>query len=656
MMLAALLLPALSAAPAQATPAPQTPDEQDLLGPNGAVVGRHYRQTGGGTGLGYDVREPFFSVFQALGGPFVVGYPTSIPFLGVDGCLYQDFQVALLQQCGGLPVALANTFQILQEAGKDERLQQLGIGPGENDNSTSFADAVRIRLGWLTDGAIGDRYLQQCGNGSADAAVQFCGLPMNHPASFGPFVSQRFQRIAFQRWLVDGPAGIRAGDVTAVLGGDLLKDTGVLSGPVVQPHAAGNVPALATVAFGGSNVPAAPLPRLTYGFQGDFFTTAKRPQAINLIKDAGFSWAKQQVVWSDYEVDPLSCPATSATCLVMTINGRSHAFRRDQLGFLDAVINDLSGAGLNVLASVVNAPAFLAAPGGNAPLDPQRLGDFVQFLATRYTGKIKAIEPWNEQNLAFEWGGSRLWPNAPFSPPQGAIDFVALQKAAYQGIKAADPAITVVLPAPTPTGVGECWTINREQTTDPGCLNLLKIALDDRVYLDFVFQVNGGEIKNYYDVMGVHPSGYNNAPDDWVDRNTAGTAGFKGHPSFYIRRYQQLHDIQVRYGDTKPMWFTEVGWSSTVQAVPGYEYGQQNTEEARGRYFARLLEQVKNEAPYVTNVIVWNLNFRTLVGPLDEKYGFGVVDAAGNPLPAYTCLRDFVRSGERITLPQCRTA
>ena len=92
-----------------------------------------------------------------------------------------------------------------------------------------------------------------------------------------------------------------------------------------------------------------------------------------------------------------------------------------------------------------------------------------------------------------------------------------------------------------------------------------------------------------------------------------------------------------------------------VIGTVAFKKGQQNTEDARGRYFARLLEQVKSEAPYVTNVIVWNLNFRMLVGPTDEKYGFGVVDGAGNPLPAYTCLRDFVRSGERISLPQCRS-
>jgi hypothetical protein len=129
---------------------------------------------------------------------------------------------------------------------------------------------------------------------------------------------------------------------------------------------------------------------------------------------------------------------------------------------------------------------------------------------------------------------------------------------------------------------------------------------------------------------------------------------FKGHPSFYIRRYQQLRQVQLRYGDAKPMWFTEVGWSSTRVPVRDYEYGQDNSEAQRGRYFARLLEQVHAEAPYVTNVIIWNLNFRRIVPPADEKYGFGLVEATGSPTPAYTCVADFVRSGNRITRADCR--
>ncbi len=681
---AALVLAALALLPVPSR-ADSPPPDQEAIVSGGQTVGIYYRQTGGETGLGYEVREPFYSALQALGGPPVAGYPVSVPFMGTDGCTYQAFQVLLLQACPGLGVRLANTFQILQEAGADGRLQQLGIGPGEDDHSRSFDEAVQIRLAWLTDPAIAQRYLAQCGDGDPNAAVQRCGLPMNHPAAFGPFVSQRFQRIAFQRWLADGPGGIKAGDVTAVLGGDLLKLAGVLSGMVVQPQPLGQAVPLLTVSFTGPP-PSAPSQEsggasrlqptasptaatatatapagttmtrttpLSFGFQADLFNPQLRPQAIALIRNAGFSWVKQQVVWSDYELPASECSASAASCVQATINGRLKAFRKDRLEFLDAVVNDVNAAGLSLLLSVVRAPAFYAAPGGNAPADPQMLGDFVQFLAGRYAGKVQAIEPWNEQNLSWEWGGARLWPNAPAAPPQGVVDFVALQRAAYLGIKAADPRIIVVLPALTPTGVGECW-VNEQARTQAFCLDAVRTAIDDRLYLDFLFQVNGGEIMRYYDVLGVHPSGYNNPPDNWIDRQTVPSASFKGHPSFYVRRYQQLHEVQLKYGDTKPMWFTEVGWDSTRLPVPGYEYGQDNSEAARGRYLARLLEQVFNEAPYVTNVFIWNLNFRQVVPETDEKYGFGVVESNGNPLPAYTCLADFVRSGNRITRPECR--
>src|SRR5262249_32270776 len=73
------------------------------------------------------------------------------------------------------------------------------------------------------------------------------------------------------------------------------------------------------------------------------------------------------------------------------------------------------------------------------------------------------------------------------------------------------------------------------------------------------------------------------------------------------------------------------------------------------KYIARLLEQVNNEAPYVTNLFVWNLNLRTAWPETDERYGFGILDANGSPLPAYTCAADFVRSGNRITRPECRS-
>ena len=207
------------------------------------VIGRHFRQTGDGattstSGAFLSPRRPRWRSAP--------GYPISVPFLGTDGCAYQVFQVVLLQRCGEA-VILANTFEILQEAGADPRLDRLGIAPARRTGA-SFGEALQARRAWLEDAAIRNRYLEQRG-GDYVTAVDFCGLPMNRPRSAGDFISQRFQRIAFQRWMVDGPGGIRAGAVTAVLGGDLLKETAVLTGTALLPHVAGRPPAPPPVRF-----------------------------------------------------------------------------------------------------------------------------------------------------------------------------------------------------------------------------------------------------------------------------------------------------------------------------------------------------------------------------------------------------------------------
>ena len=696
------------------------PDEPVMAG--ATQVGRHYRQAGGDTGNGFDVTGPYFERMRALGGVDVTGYPISSPFPATDGCQYQAFQRLVMQRCKDGPVDLANTLQILEDAGANGYLATLGIKPGEDDKAANFEDAKRVRLTWLEDKDLATRYLGYCGDDNVESAWRLCGLPMGTPYQHKDiYLTQRFQRIAFQRWQQDGPAGIKAGDITPVNGGDLLKQAGILVGPATVPHVLGApvttaeplslvnpdavanttataspvveevpvpavtppaipaaapvvapVPAPAPVAtavrppapaaaanlYAMANVPGMVLPPgrtvpLNVGFQGDFFNTQLRPRGIDAMRQAGVQWAKQQVVWSQYEISPAECARDAGNCFNVTVNGRPHAYKQNQFSYLDAVIADLASANFSILVSVVRSPDFLAAPGGHSPADPNALRDFLQVLVSRYRGKVKAVEPWNEQNLAGEWGATRLWPNAPAAPPQGAVDFLALMKAAYAGIKDADPAVIVVLPALTPTGVGECWA-NPDVRASSGCIDQVKIAIDDRLYLDLLYQVNGGEVSRYYDVIGVHPSGYNNPPDDTPEKKTVPSTGFKGHPSFYPRRFQQLREVQVKYGDTKPMWFTEVGWSTTRIPVAGYEYGMENSEAQRAKYLARLLEVVLNEAPYVTNVVIWNLNFRQVVPEADEKYGFGLLERDGSPTLAFQCVADFQRSAGKVTQAQCR--
>ena len=230
--------------------APMTPtmvraaDEPDEAIVEGDVtIGRHYRQTGGDSGNGYDVVNPFYSAMKELGGVDWVGYPVSSVFPGTDGCQYQAFQRFLLQRCKEGPVVLANTFQVLEETGANAFLQSRGIGGGEDDRASSFDGAVSVRLAWLEDKELAKYFMDYCGEGVLKDAWAFCGLPMNTPRLFfGQYVSQRFQRLALQRWVADGPGGIKAGAITIVNGGDLLKEAAILTGPAVTPHPKGKPP------------------------------------------------------------------------------------------------------------------------------------------------------------------------------------------------------------------------------------------------------------------------------------------------------------------------------------------------------------------------------------------------------------------------------
>ena len=82
-------------------------------------------------------------------------------------------------------------------------------------------------------------------------AINYYGLPMSQPRHRGPFIVQRFQRQTLQRWLVDHPTGLfPAETIVPVLGGELLRETGLIGGHIVQPHAPGQSAGEATAGGG----------------------------------------------------------------------------------------------------------------------------------------------------------------------------------------------------------------------------------------------------------------------------------------------------------------------------------------------------------------------------------------------------------------------
>ena len=277
---------------------------------------------------------------------------------------------------------------------------------------------------------------------------------------------------------------------------------------------------------------------------------------------------------------------------------------RDATGDLDRLVNDANAKGLNVLFSVVKAPAW-ARPADDRsvdgpPANPQDFANFMAAVANRYQGKVQAYEIWNEQNLWYEWGGR-----------DGRIDaarYMALLRAAYNAVKSNDPNAIVISGAPTPTGVNDGNT-----------------AVDDQAYLRAMY-ANG--LRGVSDCIGVHPSGFNNPPNlDWTQ---GGDGDFKGHPSFFFRSTMEgYRNIMLQNGDgNKKLCPTEFGWASVqgLGAGPaaGYGYAAQISEGLQAQYITQAYQMARNWG-WVGPMFLWNLNFAPVSGAADEKAAFGIV-------------------------------
>src|SRR5207249_3350819 len=203
----ALLLGLLSAMPAGAQTAPVISADFAIGG------GRFYAQANGGSSnTGFAVTDdggvPMWSWFQRYGGSGQLGYPNTGRFM-LDGFNVQGTQRVLLQwQPGPGAMMFVNIFDRMHEAGLDPQLQSGFQIPPQVDNSAaekglSFDQIRAIREKWLdfANPAFKDQYF------SDPSHIDHFGLPTSHIEDFGPFLTIRLQRVAFQLWKTDGPAG-----------------------------------------------------------------------------------------------------------------------------------------------------------------------------------------------------------------------------------------------------------------------------------------------------------------------------------------------------------------------------------------------------------------------------------------------------------------
>lgn len=348
---------------------------------------------------------------------------------------------------------------------------------------------------------------------------------------------------------------------------------------------------------------------LSYGINAHLFYQ-DRTQVTGWVKDLGARWVRQQITWSDIE-DPT---------------------RDDPDRFvwneLDKIVDALYVDNIHIILSPIGTPAKYRSGGSGLPDQDKmnKFGDFMHALANRYKGKVEAYEIWNEMNLSRE-SGTGINVNR----------YVPMLQKAYNSVKAADPAAIVMFGALSPT-----------ETNDPN------YAVPDTQYLKDIYAYNNGEIRKYFDVMGMHPGGHANGPQYLYPENTGPSPAWNNSSEFYFRRIETLRKVMEDSGDgAKQVWLTEFGWSSDNNPQDGYEYAKLNSQQQQADYIRGAYQLAQERYPWMGVMALWNLNFGlptvtkpTANGKNDEKLGFGILNRDGSKRPAYFAYQQLAKQAK----------
>lgn len=209
-----------------------------------AVPGGHvYTQAAGDAppGAGYLVSDadgiPFWTRFQELGGPHVVGYPVSQRFEWL-GFTVQVMQKLVFQwHPATSEVMFINIFDELHRAGLDDELARLLVPRHQTfpeEQGLSWNEVIGRRWGFMdASPPIRDAYF------GPDDPLRWFGLPTSEIVHYDGMSAIRAQRAVIQLWHIDTPWA-RAGEVTIANGGDLAKQLGLFPESVLQTRREGS--------------------------------------------------------------------------------------------------------------------------------------------------------------------------------------------------------------------------------------------------------------------------------------------------------------------------------------------------------------------------------------------------------------------------------
>jgi hypothetical protein len=323
----------------------------------------------------------------------------------------------------------------------------------------------------------------------------------------------------------------------------------------------------------------------------------KRQRSLELLRDAGVGWIRQELPWE--QIEPVAKGQTT-----------DPKFGESTWAKFDDIVERANSLGLNLILRVDTSPRWALpadAPDGRGP--PLREADYWDFLsqvATRYRGKVAAYQVWNEPNLNSEWGRQ---------PPDAAA-YARLLRGASERIHAADPSARVLMAALAPT-----LTENAD-------------ALNELTYLQELYDAG---VRGTFDVLAVQAYGLRGGPDDpRVDR-----------ADVTFSRPLLVRQVMERNGDAAtPIWATEMGWNVNPPDFPIQSYGRV-TPSLQARYTVRAFERVREQWPWMQVVCVWYWKRPDETNRNQDWFWFRLADPDFSLQPVYYALRDASLMGWR---------
>ncbi len=339
---------------------------------------------------------------------------------------------------------------------------------------------------------------------------------------------------------------------------------------------------------------------------------AKREQTVRLAKEAGFHWLRQEFPWQDIEIHGKG-----------DFTDRRNPTARSSWEKYDEIVDLADKYGMELIVRISTPPSWTRAKGDEVgtfapPDDYEDFGDFVYQVVSRYKGRVKFYQLWNEPNIYPEWGSYSISPE----------DYTRLLKTGATRAREADPNVVIIAGALAST------IELAPDAPPPGN------ALNDLFFLQRMYDAGAAP---YFDIMAMQGYGLWSGP---TDRRMQPRVMNFGRPQF-------IRDLMVKNGDAnKPIWISEMGWNAVPENAPDQRFGRV-TPEQQAHYTVLGYDRAQSEWPWAGVINTWYFKRASdewLKAKKPEAY-FRLADPDFKLQPVYEALKEHLNGDPGVLSP-----